>query len=102
MRDTCACSTGFCVDGVCCNTYCGYNCDVCSKAAGGAADGQCVNAPLGAPGSLGLLCDPNDQRHVSQHGHATTGIRSIAALEFKSLPCLPFRTRDGLARGWRR
>jgi RHS repeat-associated protein len=37
------CNTGFCVDGVCCNTACNAgDCDACSVAAGAPADGTCV------------------------------------------------------------
>ena len=38
------CSSGFCVDGVCCNTACGggaVDCQACSTAAGGPVDGTC-------------------------------------------------------------
>lgn len=39
------CQSGFCVDGVCCDSACGggnaNDCQVCSVAAGGAADGTC-------------------------------------------------------------
>ncbi len=39
------CSTGFCVDGVCCNTACGggvtNDCQACSVATGAAVDGTC-------------------------------------------------------------
>ena len=35
------CSSGFCVDGVCCETACGGACNACSSAKTGAADGLC-------------------------------------------------------------
>jgi MYXO-CTERM domain-containing protein len=38
------CASGFCVDGVCCNTACADGCFACSKAQGAAEDGTC--APL--------------------------------------------------------
>ncbi|MDP8222250.1 MAG: hypothetical protein P9L99_02735 [Candidatus Lernaella stagnicola] len=51
------CMTGFCVDGFCCGTECGGNnpddCQVCSVAAGGSANGVCT--PL--PGTR--ICRPN-------------------------------------------
>jgi len=40
------CASGYCVDGVCCGTACGYSnaqdCQVCSVAAGAATDGTCA------------------------------------------------------------
>lgn len=45
------CSSGFCADGVCCNTTCGgsaVDCLACSQAAGAALDGQCTAAQAGA------------------------------------------------------
>ena len=48
------CGSGFCVDGVCCNTACGGgaadDCQACAVAAGGATDGIC------GPSVLGRLC----------------------------------------------
>jgi MYXO-CTERM domain-containing protein len=47
------CASGYCVDGVCCDTACGggsADCQACSKAAGAPADGTC--APL-----TGASCD---------------------------------------------
>ncbi|WP_437578603.1 Kelch repeat-containing protein [Sorangium sp. So ce887] len=37
----CECQTGFCVDGVCCDTACEGACDACAEAAGASADGTC-------------------------------------------------------------
>ena len=52
------CHSGYCVDGVCCESECGGgaldDCAVCSVAAGGAEDGLCVAAPVG----LGIVCRP--------------------------------------------
>lgn len=43
--DNAHCGTGFCIDGVCCNTLCGdsdpNDCQACSVAAGAAVDGTC-------------------------------------------------------------
>ncbi|MFO0681958.1 MAG: hypothetical protein U0234_07905 [Sandaracinus sp.] len=42
--DAAACTSGFCVDGVCCATECAggtTDCNACSVAAGGSADGTC-------------------------------------------------------------
>ncbi|MBI3182520.1 MAG: hypothetical protein HYZ28_10275, partial [Myxococcales bacterium] len=36
------CASGFCADGVCCDTACGGACDACSVAAGASADGACT------------------------------------------------------------
>ena len=35
------CTSGFCADGVCCNTACDLGCDACAVAAGAAIDGTC-------------------------------------------------------------
>jgi alpha-tubulin suppressor-like RCC1 family protein len=49
VREPCTagseCSTGFCVDGLCCTTACAggaFDCQACSIAAGGSADGTCT------------------------------------------------------------
>ena len=48
------CGSGFCSDGVCCNTACGggdpADCQACSVAAGAAANGTC------APRAAGIVC----------------------------------------------
>jgi FG-GAP repeat len=48
------CSSGFCTDGVCCNTACGggdpTDCQACSVAAGGAVDGTC------GPAAAATIC----------------------------------------------
>lgn len=44
------CKSGFCVDGVCCDTACGggaVDCQACSKAAGGSGDGTCQKSAAG-------------------------------------------------------
>ncbi len=63
-----ACETGFCVDGVCCDTGCGYgsldDCQVCSASAGASADGVCTLVSSGTtcregagPCDLAEACD---------------------------------------------
>ena len=46
-----ACASGFCVDGVCCDTACGQgnanDCQACSIAAGAAVDGKCAMVAVG-------------------------------------------------------
>ncbi len=56
------CTTGFCVDGICCDTACGgdspNDCQVCSASAGALADGTCTPLPAGQEcrSSMGI-CD---------------------------------------------
>ncbi|MFL5348112.1 MAG: hypothetical protein ACJ8AT_25245 [Hyalangium sp.] len=40
------CQSGFCVDGVCCNSACGNACDACNL---GVSVGTCSNVPAGTP-----------------------------------------------------
>lgn len=55
------CQSGFCVDGVCCNTACnGGGCDACSVSAGAVVDGTC--APLNGNGcDDGNACTQGDK-----------------------------------------
>ncbi len=47
------CSSGFCVDGVCCNTACLGTCQACSAATKGqGADGTCGNVIAGTPDKI--------------------------------------------------
>ncbi|WP_284721215.1 hypothetical protein [Polyangium sorediatum] len=49
-----ACSSGFCVDGVCCDTACAGSCEACTAAKKGqGADGQCQPIKMGT--------DPDDE-----------------------------------------
>ena len=52
----CDSSTAGCFDGFCCNAACGGNCQACSIAAGGAANGTC-SALTGTTGRAGV-CSP--------------------------------------------
>lgn len=42
-----ACDSGFCADGVCCQEECATQCEACSMALTGAADGTCANILIG-------------------------------------------------------
>ncbi len=44
------CSTGYCVDGVCCNAACTGACETCSRANGASSDGTCSPLPAGSVG----------------------------------------------------
>jgi hypothetical protein len=66
-----SCSSGFCVDGVCCDTACGGDdaddCQACSVAAGAAADGTCApRAATAVCRAAGGACD------VAEHCTGTT------------------------------
>ena len=56
-----SCGSGFCVDGVCCESACGgdgtADCGVCSTAFGSSANGQCelISACSKPPGAVQLL-----------------------------------------------
>ncbi|MFP2906706.1 hypothetical protein ACLESD_16925 [Pyxidicoccus sp. 3LFB2] len=54
------CASGYCVDGVCCNTACGAGvCDACSVAAGASVNGVCA-ALNGRSCDDGNACSSND------------------------------------------
>lgn len=53
------CLSGFCIDGVCCEEWCGegaYDCQACSLGAGGSIDGRCT--PLRADVAQAVYCRP--------------------------------------------
>jgi len=50
------CTSGHCVDGVCCNESCGGPCQACSEARGATADGAC--ATLGSDAAGDPVCAP--------------------------------------------
>ncbi|MFO0592837.1 MAG: hypothetical protein U0441_35160 [Polyangiaceae bacterium] len=58
------CQSGYCVDGVCCNSPCGdgdpNDCLACSKAAGAAADGSCSARANGSSCDDGSVCTTDD------------------------------------------
>lgn len=73
------CHSGFCVDGVCCNTACagGTNdCNACSVSAGAAVDGTCG-------GTTGNAC--NDSNACSQQDVCSAG----ACLGMNPVTCAP-------------
>src|SRR5262249_17877361 len=43
------CKSGFCVDGVCCDTACEGTCEACTMAKTGQASGTCAPIPAGGP-----------------------------------------------------
>lgn len=45
------CTSGNCVDDVCCNMACDGGCNVCAKTLGASVNGACSVLPSGAPGS---------------------------------------------------
>jgi len=53
------CNSGFCVDGVCCDTACNGDCNACSVAAGAPVNGVCSPIPDGAACSSGNACIVN-------------------------------------------
>jgi len=58
--ETYECDSGYCVDGVCCDTLCGDECDACSQITGAATDGVCSVVPYGTaiqPSCSAGICD---------------------------------------------
>jgi hypothetical protein len=62
------CASGFCTDGVCCDTRCGDgaldDCQACSVSAGAGVDGVCALLPAAAVcrPSQSASCDPDEER----------------------------------------
>jgi hypothetical protein len=56
------CASGFCVQGVCCDSLCNGPCDVCAKSLGAAVDGSCLT-PTTCTASLppGAACQADAQ-----------------------------------------
>jgi hypothetical protein len=50
------CTSGFCVDGICCNTSCTNPCQACTMAKTGVADGKCAAAPAMVGMKCGRAC----------------------------------------------
>jgi hypothetical protein len=50
------CTSGFCVDGVCCNTSCTNPCQACTMAKTGVAEGKCAAAPAMVGMKCGRAC----------------------------------------------
>jgi hypothetical protein len=50
------CKSGFCSDGVCCNSACDNACDVCNASLGASSDGSCTLVSSGNPGNP--ACSP--------------------------------------------
>jgi len=95
------CTSGFCVDGVCCDTACGggvsTDCQACSLMAGGTADGTCTPSSGNAcndgnactqtdtcqsgvcTGSNPVICTASDQCHVAGACNPGTGACSNPA-----------------------
>jgi hypothetical protein len=55
------CTSTFCVDGVCCNAACGAQCQGCTMAETGQANGTCANSMSGTSCSDSLFCTATDQ-----------------------------------------
>ncbi|MFT3774784.1 MAG: kelch repeat-containing protein [Minicystis sp.] len=80
------CSSGFCVDGVCCNTACGggaNDCQACSVAAGASQDGTCTALTTGSCGTTCLTIQRGtsgtvaDAHIVSSSGTTNYGANAV-------------------------
>ncbi|MEZ4312289.1 MAG: hypothetical protein R3F14_30030 [Polyangiaceae bacterium] len=76
------CATGFCLDGVCCESACDGLCDTCT--AEGSA-GLCVLRPQGASCGSGLICDAAGTCRTPPVG---TGEPCVAADDCESDVCI--------------
>ena len=88
---TIECASGFCIDGVCCNSACGggaVDCQACSVAAGAPADGMCATAKMGSlcrsatsPCDVSESCDGTSPTCPADvFAPATTECRTAAGL----------------------
>jgi MYXO-CTERM domain-containing protein len=55
------CDSGFCVDGVCCNSSCAGGCEACSVATGSAIDGVCSALATNTVCRTGDVCNPEEK-----------------------------------------
>jgi hypothetical protein len=78
------CGSGFCVDGVCCNSACGGLCQACSAAKTGGADGTC--------GNVTANIDPDNECTTECNGagacEATNGAACVQASQCQSGFCV--------------
>lgn len=90
-----SCATGFCVDGVCCDTACGGglegDCQACSLASGGSVDGTCTPS-TGNVCDDGLACTASDSCTDGSCGGDSACVGGTACTEtggeaFACAPC---------------
>ncbi|MCB9616638.1 MAG: hypothetical protein H6722_29735 [Sandaracinus sp.] len=103
-----SCASGFCVDGVCCNSPCGAgsddDCEACSVAAGGAHDGVC-GSTTGNACDDGVSCTVGDSCDAGVCSGAVICISCPAGTWSENgsdqTPCLPCEAGTWSAAGAR-
>jgi hypothetical protein len=79
------CATGFCIQGVCCDTLCNGPCDVCAKSLGAAVDGTCLTPTSCTPSRpQGAACQLDTQ--CTTH-HCVDGVCCDTACDSACVSC---------------
>ncbi len=81
------CTSGFCVDGVCCESACGGLCQACSAARGASSNGKCEYAKSGIPDRAGGCTDSRTTDPLSCGGNGLCNGSGGCSLYDKSTSC---------------
>jgi len=92
------CSSGFCVDSVCCNRACDGPCEACSKAKGASSDGTCGPVAAGTDPRDRCAADPGFPASCKADGMCD-GAGACRALAPSGTTCGPAKCESGTATG---